>query len=138
MLVLEGLVGLHLKVKVAQSCPTLCDPMDCPWNSLGQHTGVGRNCDNEGEVEVEWFYEDLQDLLEYTQKRCLFLYRGLECKSRKSRNICSNKQIWPWSTKRSRSKANRVLPRECTGHSKQPLPTTGEKTLYMTSPDGQY
>ena len=33
---------------------------------------------------------------------------------------------------------NRVLPRECTGHSKQPLPTTGEKTLYMTSPDGQY
>ena len=41
MLVLEGLVGLHLKVKVAQSCPTLCDPMDCPWNSLGQHTGVG-------------------------------------------------------------------------------------------------
>ena len=30
-----------LKVKVAQSCPTLCDPMDCPWNSLGQNTGVG-------------------------------------------------------------------------------------------------
>ena len=29
-----------LKVKVAQSCPTLCDPMDCPWNSLGQNTGV--------------------------------------------------------------------------------------------------
>ncbi|MGK0747780.1 hypothetical protein ACSFCX_25795, partial [Yokenella regensburgei] len=24
-----------------------------------------------------------------------------------------------------------VLPKECTGHSKQPLPTTGEKTLYM-------
>ena len=30
------------KVKVAQSCPTLCDPMDCsPWNSPGQYTGVG-------------------------------------------------------------------------------------------------
>ena len=28
------------------------------------------------------------------------------------------------STKRSRSKANRVLPRERTGHSKHPLPTT--------------
>ena len=28
-------------MKVAQSCPTLCDPMDCPWNSLGQNTGVG-------------------------------------------------------------------------------------------------
>ena len=29
------------KVKVAQSCPTLCDPMDCsPWNSPGQNTRV--------------------------------------------------------------------------------------------------
>ena len=25
----------------------------------------------------------------------------------------------------------RVLPRECTGHSKHPLPTTQEKTLHM-------
>ena len=26
---------------MAQSCPTLCDPMDCsPWNSPGQNTGV--------------------------------------------------------------------------------------------------
>ena len=30
-----------LKVNVTQSCPTLCDPMDCPWNSPGQNTGVG-------------------------------------------------------------------------------------------------
>ena len=28
-------------------------------------------------------------------------------------------------------KANRVLPRERTGHSKHPLPTTQEKTLHM-------
>ena len=28
-----------------------------------------------------------------------------------------NRQIWPWSTKRSRSKANRVLPIEHTSHS---------------------
>ena len=32
-------------LKVAQSCSTLCYPMDCtynsPWNSLGQNTGVG-------------------------------------------------------------------------------------------------
>ena len=29
-------------VKVAQSCPTLCDPMDCSsWNSPAQNTGVG-------------------------------------------------------------------------------------------------
>ena len=54
---------------------------------------------NAEEAEVELFYEDLQDLLEVTpQKRCPFHYRGLECKSRKSRNTWSNRQIWPWST----------------------------------------
>ena len=66
-----------------------------------------------------------------TQKRCPFHYRGLECKSRKSRNTWSKRQIWPWSTERSRAKANRVLPREHTGHSKHALPTTQEKTLHM-------
>ena len=28
-------------VLVAQSCPTLCDLMVCPWNSPGENTGVG-------------------------------------------------------------------------------------------------
>ena len=51
------------------------------------------------EAEVEWFYEDLQDLLELLfKKRRPFHYRGLECKSRKSRNTWSNRQIWPWNT----------------------------------------
>ena len=53
---------------------------------------------NAEEAEVERFYEDIQDLLELTQKRSPFHYRGLECKSRKSRNTWSNRQIWPWST----------------------------------------
>ena len=66
-----------------------------------------------------------------TQKRYPFHYRGLECKSRKSRDTWSNMQIWPWNTKQSRSKFNRVLARECTGHSKHPLPTTQEETLYI-------
>ena len=53
---------------------------------------------NTEEAEVECFYEDLQDLLELTpQKRCRFHYRGLQCKSRKSRNTWSNRQIWPWN-----------------------------------------
>ena len=30
------------------------------------------------------------------------------------------------------------MPREHTGHSKHPLPTTQETTLHWTSPDGQY
>ena len=34
--------------------------------------------------------------------------------------------------------ANRVLPREGTGHSKHPLPTTQEKTLHMGIPDGPH
>ena len=59
------------------------------------------------------------------------IWRPLECKSRKSRNTWSNREIWPWSTKWSRAKANRVLPREGTGHSKHPLPTTQEMTLHM-------
>ena len=29
-----------LKAKVTQSCLTLCNPMDGPWNSPGQNTGV--------------------------------------------------------------------------------------------------
>ena len=29
------------------------------------------------------------------------------------------------------AKANRILPREHTGHSKHPLPTTQEKTLHV-------
>ena len=69
---------------------------------------------NAEEAEVELFYADLQDLLANIQKRCPFHHRVLECKSRKSRDTWSNKQVWPWSTKWSWEKANRVLPRECT------------------------
>ena len=54
---------------------------------------------NTKEAKDEWFYEDLKDLLELTpQKRCPVHYRGLEGKSRKSRNSWSIRQIWPWST----------------------------------------
>ena len=50
---------------------------------------------NAKEADTERFYEDLKDLLELTpKKRCPFHYRGLECKSRKSRNTWSNRQIW--------------------------------------------
>ena len=53
---------------------------------------------NAEEAEVEWFYENLQDLLELTPKEMSFHYRGLECKSRKSNNTWNNRQIWPWNT----------------------------------------
>ena len=35
------LLSHKVKVKVAQSCPTLCDLMDSPCNSRSQNTGVG-------------------------------------------------------------------------------------------------
>ena len=63
---------------------------------------------NAEEFKVEQFYEYLQDNLELTPpKRCLIHYRGLECKSGKSRNTGKNRQIWPWSTEWSRAKTNR-------------------------------
>ena len=85
---------------------------------------------NAEEAELEQFYEDLQNIIELTPKRFPFHYRGLECKRRKSRDIWSKRKIWPWSTKQSRSNANRVLPRKFTC-SKHPLPTIQEKTLHM-------
>ena len=51
---------------------------------------------NTEEAEVEQFYEDLQGLLELTPPKNV-LFGGLECKSRKSRNTWSNRQIWPWN-----------------------------------------
>ena len=74
---------------------------------------------NTEEAEVERFYEHLRSFRTNTPKRCPLHYRGLECKCRKSRNTWNNRQIWPWSTEWSRAKANTVLPREHTGHSKR-------------------
>ena len=45
---------------------------------------------NAEEAEVYQFYEDLQDL-EHKKKKSPFHYRGLECKSRKSRDTWSNR-----------------------------------------------
>ena len=72
------------------------------------------------------------NLLELTPpKDVLFIIWDWNAKVGSQEITWSNRQIWPWSIKRSRSKANRVLPRECTGHSKHPLPTTQKKTLHM-------
>ena len=85
---------------------------------------------NAEEAEVEWFYEDLQDLLELIPPKDVFFVIGEWNAKIKSRNTWSNRQIWPWNAEWSTAKANRVLPRKCTGHSKYPLPTTQEKALH--------
>ena len=52
---------------------------------------------------------DLQVLLELTPpKRCPFHYKGLECKSRKSRDTWSNRQTLPWSTEWTRERLIRL------------------------------
>ena len=52
------------------------------------------------EAEVEWFYEDLQDLLELTPKKdVLFIIGDWNAKVGSQEIITwSNRQIWPWST----------------------------------------
>ena len=100
-----------------------------PRQTIQHHSNL---CPTINAEEAEQFYEDLQDLLELIhKKRCPFHHRGLEGKSRKSRDTWSNRQVWPWSTKWSRTKANRVVLKEHTGHSKHPLPKTQEMTLHM-------
>jgi len=53
---------------------------------------------NAEEAEVEWFYEDLQDLLELTPKKdVLFITGGWNAKVGSQENTWSNSQIWPWN-----------------------------------------
>ena len=55
---------------------------------------------NAEEAEVEWFYEDLKNLLELIPKKdVLFIIGDWECKGRKSRATWSSRQIWHWSIK---------------------------------------
>ena len=103
---------------------------------------------NTVEGEVEWFWDDLQDLLELTPKKMSVTSQdGMQ--SGKPRDTWSNRQVLPWHTKWSMAKDNKELVTkslvvtksnkvvtksllwECTGHSKHPLPTTQEKTLQM-------
>ena len=86
---------------------------------------------NPEETEVERFYKDLQDLLELTPKKdVLFIIGDWNAKvgSQETPGVTGKFGL---RIQNDRAKANRVLPRECTGHSKHPLPTTQEKTLHM-------
>ena len=89
---------------------------------------------NPEETEVEWFYEDLQDHLELTcqKKNLLFIIGDWNAKggSQETPGV-RGKFGLEYVISRSRAKANRVLPREHTGHSKHPPSTTADKTLHM-------
>ena len=78
---------------------------------------------NAKEVEAEWFYEDLQDLLELTHKKDVLFIIG-------DWNAKVGSQETPGVTGLGvQNEAGQR--RECTGHRKHSLPTTQEKTLNM-------
>ena len=85
---------------------------------------------NTVEVEVEWCYEDLQELLELTPKKdVLFIIADWNAKVgiQETPGITGNFGL---GVEWNRAKANGVLPTKCAGHSKHPLPTIQEKTLH--------
>ena len=82
-------------------------------------------------AEAEWFYEDLQDLLELTpQKDVLFITGDWNAKvgSQETPGVTGKFGLG------MQNEAGQRLKEFCqkfTGHSKHPLPTTQEKTLHM-------
>ena len=86
---------------------------------------------NAEEAEVEWFYEDIQDLLELTTKKnVLFIIRDWNEKVRSQETPGVTEKFGLGMCNEAGQRLI-VLPRKCTGHSKHPFPTTQEKTLHM-------
>ena len=103
---------------------------DKPFNISNPSLCPNESCQRRWSWVVLW--RPTRPSITNTQKsRCPFHHRGQKCKCRKSSDTWSNRKIWHQSTKWSSAKANRVWPRECTGHSKHPLPTTQKTTLHM-------
>ena len=87
---------------------------------------------NAEEAEVEWFYEDLQDLLELTpQKDALFItgHKNAKVGSQEIPGVTSKFHLAVQNEAGKR--LTEFLPREHTGHSKHLLPKTQEKTRHM-------
>ena len=77
---------------------------------------------NAEEAEVKWFYENLQDLLELTPKKdVLFIigYWNAKVGSQETPGVTGKFGLGIWN-----DTGQRLLPRECTGHSKHALSTT--------------
>ena len=83
------------------------------------------------EAEVEWFEEDLQDLLELTLKKDVLFTIGDWNAKAGSQEIPGVTDKFGLGVQNEAEQRLRVLPREHTGHSKHPLPTTQAKSLHM-------
>ena len=80
---------------------------------------------NAEEADVERFYEDLQDLLELASKKDMLFITGdwnAKVESQEIPGVTGKFGLGVQNEARQR--LTRVLPREPTGHSKHPLPTT--------------
>ena len=86
---------------------------------------------NAEEAEVEWFCEDLQDLLELTPKKDVLFIIGDWNAKVGSQEIPGVIGKFGLRVQNNEGQRLTVLPRGCTGHSKHPFPTTQEKTLQM-------
>ena len=81
--------------------------------------------------EAEWFYEDLQDLLEITPQKDVLCVIGDWNAKVGSQEIPGLTDNFGLGVQNEAGQRLIELPRERTGHSKYPLPTTQEKTLHM-------
>ena len=86
---------------------------------------------NAKEAQVEWFYEDLQELLELTPKKDVVFIIGDWNAKVGSQEIPGVTGKFGLSLCPASFCILTVLPTEHTGHSKHPLPTTQEMTLHM-------
>ena len=94
---------------------------------------------NAEEAEAEWFYEDLQDLLELTpKKRCPLHYRGLECKSRKSRNTWNTGKFSLGVQNEARQRRIEFCQENALVIANTLLQQHKRKLYTWTLPDGQY
>ena len=85
---------------------------------------------NAEEAEVEWFYEDLQDLLGLTPKEdVLFILGDWNAKVGSQETPGVTGKFGLGIQDEARQRLIRVLPRKCTGHSKHP-PTTREDSTH--------
>ena len=86
---------------------------------------------NAEEADVERLYEDLQDLLEITPKRDVVFITGDWNAKIGSQEIPGVTGKFGLRVQNEAGQRITVFPRERTGHSKQPLPTTQETTLHV-------
>ena len=84
---------------------------------------------NAEEAEVQWFYEDLQDLLELIpEKDVLFIIEDWNEKVRSQEASGVTGKFGVGVQNEGRQRITKFYQE---GHSKHPLPTTQEKTLHM-------